>query len=193
MINELLSQFPYLTSVYEDLGPVRFLGQSVYPNAAGDSPVWRIYREETQADGTVRGLWAVANSSFDGLKWNDRASFFPPPVSVAADSPGYLFRDLTASEPFFSASLPNATGAFSSFHLLWTGFNGTAVVQLQSSNYNQEGAWDDKLDATYEIVHPSSNKVISLNGVATEAYYRVKFTPGTNSAGIISCRTKVKL
>jgi hypothetical protein len=73
-----------------------------------------------------------------------------------------------------------------SFHVIWSGLTGTidGTVKLQVSNTG--GDWVDKTGASVTLSGAAGADMISLNGVATEFYYRVVYTKNNITAGSIT-------
>lgn len=113
-----------------------------------------------------------------------------PPYASPPDG-GSILVGQAASASFNSPAISVGHWKWLSFVFTWTGFNQVdATVTIQVSNDGTN--WDTKSDAsddpvTYTFAAASGTHGISFNGVVTEAYYRVAFVHGTNSAGTISC------
>ncbi len=73
-----------------------------------------------------------------------------------------------------------------SFHVIWSGLtgtlDGTVTVEVSNDGVN----WDTKNGASVTLNSAASNQMISLNGVVTEEFYRVRLTPGNISAGSVT-------
>ncbi len=77
----------------------------------------------------------------------------------------------------FESQAVQIDSLWASFHLSWKCLAGPIYFELECSNDGSN--WDKKEDAFYvtpEAQNRAGNKLISLNGVATESFYRLVIT-----------------
>ncbi len=114
-----------------------------------------------------------------------------PPYYPNGLPSGVLFSGTSGATDFTTAGVSVQGYRWLSFMFTWASFNQTdATVSFEVSN--DDTNWDEKSDAagdpvTFTIGTASGTQGVSFNGVVTEAFYRVVFSNGTNSAGTISC------
>ncbi len=77
---------------------------------------------------------------------------------------------------------------FASVQFNWTGLDaadGTITVECNDTGVVAD--YIQKATATYTLPAGSGVNSFSLNGVVTEDFYRVRYAPGANTTGTISC------
>lgn len=73
-----------------------------------------------------------------------------------------------------------------SVQFVWTDLDASdATITVECTNI--AGSWIPKSTATYTIPSGDGANSFSLNLIVTEKYYRVRYDPGTNTAGTIDC------
>lgn len=88
---------------------------------------------------------------------------------------------------FTSTAIDLSKYKYGSFQAAWTGLTGTLTgnFKLQVSD-NSGTNWEDKTSATVGVTTTAGTKVFSLVNV-TENAYRVVYTPGGITGGVLNC------
>lgn len=99
---------------------------------------------------------------------------------------GTLFTAEPCNTNFTTPGVSVSGYKYLSFLFTYTGFTSTdATFVLEVSNDNVN--WDPKTGANFTAAVAADTQGISLNGVVTEAWYRVVFTKNTNNGGTCTC------
>jgi hypothetical protein len=105
---------------------------------------------------------------------------------------GPLFVNISAAANNQSVAIDNDSAVYGSFQFVWVGLTGTldGVMQVEVSDDNV--TWDEKTGAIYTIDSSDGSQSISLNGVLTAAYCRLRYYANGISGGTINAKATVK-
>lgn len=191
----LTPQFPFLTTREEDLGNVRYLGQSTTKQANPADPVWRIYREVVVGS-EVQGEWAeTGDDDFDSLIWNDRATYFSAPPSGGLPPDGVILDGVDASMDQTSDPILVPSDYIASFHYIWAGLDaadGTVKIQVSDEETPSGTNWVDKSGAADTLTTASGSRIISLNLTMAQRWMRFVYDSGTNTTGTLTVYVTTK-
>lgn len=103
------------------------------------------------------------------------------------------FTSVSAGATQTSSWIDTAEIKYASFHVVWSGVTGTggvrdATIQVQVANDASDSTNPvDKANAQLTINTATGSDLISISGVATENFYRVRLEPGNVTAGTVNC------
>ena len=74
-----------------------------------------------------------------------------------------------------------------SVHCTWASLTGTTDGQFLVDVSNNGTSWVAKTSAAITVASANGDDLISLNGVVTEAFYRVRWVKNNVSGGTVTC------
>jgi hypothetical protein len=75
---------------------------------------------------------------------------------------------------------------YMSAQIVWASLTGTLDATIKMEVSNDGTNWVEKSSASFTLTTASGTDMLSLNGVVTEHYYRIKYTHGNVSGGTVS-------
>jgi hypothetical protein len=91
-----------------------------------------------------------------------------------------------------SDKMKTTRATMGSVHCTWASLTGTTDGQFLVDVSNNGTSWVAKAGAAITVASANGDDLISLNGVVTEAFYRVRWVKNNVTGGTVTCLASFK-